>query len=85
MKQELLREYFTRSEFTMTQAEALAAIMSEFREEVATKDDIAILRAELRGEFRSEIASLKADLTWRFLVLLTFFSTAMTLFDRFVR
>ena len=63
------------------QAEALAAILAQFREEVATKQDLAVLRAELRAEIQATAAELKADLTWRFLALLAFFSTVMTLLD----
>ena len=59
------------------QAEALAAIFAQFREEVATKQDLALLRAEMKAT----AAELKADLTWRFLALLAFFSTVMTLLN----
>jgi hypothetical protein len=68
------------SGFTSMQAEALAAILAQFKEEMATKDDLAILRVGME----STIARLKADLTWRFLGLLAFFSTIMTLLNLFV-
>lgn len=80
MNRELLHDYFKKSGFTSMQAEALAAIRAQLKEEVATKDDLAILRAEMN----SSLANLKADLTWRFLGLLAFFSTIMTLLNLFV-
>jgi hypothetical protein len=79
MDRELLQDYYHKSEFSRVQAEALAAIFTQFREEMATKQDLAVLRAEMH----SELGSLKADLTWRFLGLLAFFSTVTTLVNLF--
>jgi hypothetical protein len=56
----------------------------QFKEEVATKNDLAIFRAEMESKLDTSLAHLKADLTWRFLGLLAFFSTIMTLLNLFV-
>lgn len=53
------------------QADALAIIFAQFREEVPTqfreevptKEDLAVLKSE----FRADLALLEADLTWRFI------------------
>ena len=55
------------------QAEALSRILAE----MATKNDLALLRQELRAD----IQSLKADLTWRFVAGIGFFAAVIAVFD----
>ncbi|GEM_PF-5755848 len=98
MKRDLLRQHFEKSEFTAMQSDALALLFEQYREEMATKQDVALLRAEMSGlraelrgematvraELKGEMSSLKADLTWRFLALTAFFATVMTLVGVFL-
>src|SRR5690606_41882097 len=92
MKRDLLRQHFEKSEFTAMQSDALALLFEQYREEMATKQDVALLRAEmsgLRAELRGEMAtgraelkgersSLKADRTLRFRALTAVFGTVVT-------
>jgi hypothetical protein len=49
--------------FAEPQARAMADGLDQaLREEVATKSDLAVLRAELQGLFRSEMGGLKGEL-----------------------
>ena len=124
MKSDILQQHFERSGFSSMQADALSLVFEQYREEIATKHDLNVLRAELkgdmaslRGELRGDMASLraelkgemgslrakltgemaslgsklegsmqtlKADLTWRFVGLIAFFGTVMTIVGVFV-
>ena len=59
MKKDLLEQHFEKSGFDPMQADSLAAIFELYRDEMATKHDLALLRTELKGEMttlRSEIS-----------------------------
>ena len=64
--------------FDEAQAKAIVSTMSNaVGEHVATKADLAALRvdfADLRAEVRTEIAELKASLTWRIVLALSAFA-----------
>ncbi|MXY16993.1 MAG: DUF1640 domain-containing protein [Acidobacteria bacterium] len=64
--------------FDEAQAKAIVSTMSNaVGEHVATKADLGALRvdfADLRAEVRTEIAELKASLTWRIVLALSAFA-----------
>ena len=135
MKSHILQQHFEQYGFSGMQADAPSLVFEQYREEMATKHDLVVLRAELkgdmaslRGELRGDMASLraelkgemsslrseikgdmkslrseltgemaslgsklegsmqtlKADLTWRFVGLIAFFGTVMTIVGLFV-
>lgn len=68
MKKDLLQQHFGKSGFDEMQADALAPVFELFREEMATKHDLTLLRTELRGdkamlrtEMSGELSSLRAE------------------------
>ncbi len=58
MKKDLLQQHFQKSGFDGMQSDALAAVF----EEMATKHDLALLRAELKGDMNALRADLKGDM-----------------------
>ena len=113
MKRDLIYQHFQKSGFDDMQSDALAAILDE----MATKQDLALLRSELsslraemnaghaslrnemtaslsasRNEMtaalngiRTEMQTMKGDLTWRFIALVVFLSTIVSLVTLFAR
>lgn len=69
MKRDLLQQHFEKTGFTAMEADALALVFEQYREEMATKQDVALLRSELtaamaalRSELRGEMAVLRSEL-----------------------
>lgn len=61
MKKDLLQKHFQKSGFDDMQADALIEIFTHFREEMATKQDLTLLRTELKGEIAAFRSELKGD------------------------
>ena len=65
MDEEILRSHFQHSGFDDMQADALASYFKLLREEVATKQDLNLLRTEMRADaavLRSEMEALRSEL-----------------------
>lgn len=75
MKHDTIRDYLIRSDMKEGQAEALARIFSE----MATKSDLNSLEQRMR----SELANMRAELTWKMIAIVGFFATASTLLNLF--
>lgn len=75
MDRDLIQDYLTRSGMDAAQADTLSKILSDMESRLATKSDIIQLRGEM--------ATLKADLTWRMIAIVAvvngLFGTAIAL------
>ena len=90
MDRQLTQYYLQQSGMQPSQAEMLSAILDE----MATRGEVRSLELrmnELRSEMQvlradmvSELKSLEARLTWRFIAGIAFFASLMTLLDLFV-
>lgn len=76
MDRELIQDYLEGKGMKEAQAEALSRILSE----MATKQDLLLLK----GEVEKNLETLKADLTWRMIAMAVFLATVMTLLNLFV-
>ena len=84
MHPDTIRDYLKRSEMNDAQAEALSRIFAE----MATKHDLTQVEGrlvEMEGRLRVEMTllktdlqSLRAELTWKMIAIVGFFATAST-------
>lgn len=82
MNSDTIRDYLRRAEMNEAQAEALSRIFAE----MATKSDLLQLEERMRAELatlRTEIANLRAEMTWKLIAIVGFFATASTLLNLF--
>ena len=84
MHPDTIRDYLKRAEMNDAQAEALSRIFAE----MATKHDLTQVEGrlvEMEGRLRVEMTllktdlqSLRAELTWKMIAIVGFFATAST-------
>lgn len=82
MNSDTIRDYLRRAEMNEAQAEALSRIFAE----MATKSDLLQLEERMRAELatlRTEIANLRAEMTWKMIAIVGFFATVSTLLNLF--
>ena len=69
MQSSIVKDYLSKSGMPETQADTLSHILADMEARLATKEDLA---------------HLKADLTWRMIAIVGLFGTIVTLLNAFV-
>jgi len=69
MDRNLVQDYLQRSGMDAAQADALSRILADMETRLASKEDLA---------------AMKADLTWRMIAVVGFFGTVITMLNAFI-
>ena len=80
MDEKLVRDFLHRSRFGPLQAEALARVFAQLREEFATKEDLHRLELKLSA-MDEKLSAMEARMTWRIIGFVGLFGAVITLAD----
>ncbi len=83
MDRDLVRDYLEKSGMNDAQADALSRIFDQ----MATKNDLALLEQKLEGRFlalEKKMEAVKGELTWRMFAVVALLGTILTLVDVFI-
>lgn len=83
MDRDLVRDYLEKSGMNDAQADALSRIFDQ----MATKNDLALLEQKLEGRFlalEKKMEAVKGELTWRMFAVVALLGAVMTLVDVFI-